>query len=121
MSDVLERALESVKPESLASNPELNTFYEGVQMTERLLLKAFEQSEIKRFNPLGQKFDPNLHLALSELVDASKEPGTVSYVMKCGYQMKDRLLRAANVVVAKADPNAAKPETPKDEDAAKSS
>lgn len=113
VSDVLERAIESVKPESLENNPELKTFFEGVQMTEKLLLKAYEQSEIRRFNPLGQKFDPNLHLALSELVDATKEPGTVSYVMKNGYQMKDRLLRAANVVVAKADPNA----PPKDAEA----
>lgn len=99
--------MEAVKPESRANNPELSTFYEGVQMTEKLLLKAYEQSEIKRFSPLGQKFDPNLHSALQEVVDPSKEPGTVSYVIKAGYQLKDRLLRAANVVVAKADPNAA--------------
>eukprot|EP00026_Physarum_polycephalum_P013094 Phypoly_transcript_13464.p1 GENE.Phypoly_transcript_13464~~Phypoly_transcript_13464.p1 ORF type:complete len:253 (+),score=55.72 Phypoly_transcript_13464:64-822(+) len=108
VNDILERALESVKPETLENNPDLKNFYEGVQMTEKLLLKAYEQNDIKRFHPLGQKFDPNLHQALQEVPDPSKEPGTVCYVMKAGYQLKDRLLRAASVAVVKADPNATK-------------
>ena len=120
MNDILERALESVKPETLTNNEDLKNFYEGVQMTEKLLLKAYEQNDIKRFNPLGQKFDPNLHQALQDVIDPSKEAGTVCYVMKAGYQLKDRLLRAASVAVVKADPNAKAPEDKKEEPAATS-
>jgi molecular chaperone GrpE len=111
VNDILERALESVKPETLETNSDLKNFYEGVQMTEKLLLKAYEQNDIKRFSPIGQKFDPNLHQALQEVVDPSKETGTVYYVMKAGYQLKDRLLRAASVAVVKADPNTVKAPT----------
>jgi len=105
VNDILERALESVQPEKLVNNPDLQNFFEGVKMTEKLLLKAYEQNDIKRFHPIGQKFDPNLHQALQEVVDPTKEIGTVYYVMKAGYQLKDRLLRAASVAVVKADPN----------------
>lgn len=112
MNDILERALEAVKPETLNNNPDLKNFYEGVQMTEKLLLKAYEQNDIKRFYPMGQKFDPNLHQALQEVSDPSKEPGTVCYVMKAGYQLKDRLLRAASVAVVKAEPTADKKDEP---------
>lgn len=121
VNDVLERALDSIRPEALNNNPDLKNFYEGVQMTEKLLLKAYEQNDIKKFNPMGNKFDPNLHQALQEVMDPTKEAGTVCYVMKSGYQLKDRLLRAASVAVVKADPNAPKKETepPKDDDSVK--
>jgi len=116
VNDILERALESVKHEALANNPDFKTFYEGVQMTEKLLLRIYEQNDIKRTYPLGLKFDPNVHQALQEVIDPSKEAGTVCYVMKAGYQLKDRLLRAASVVVVKPDPTTSKVETPKDEE-----
>jgi len=115
VNDILERALESVTKEKLGSNPDLQNFYEGVKMTERLILKVYEQSDVKRFSPLGEKFDPNRHQALQELPDPSKEPGTITYVMKAGYQLKDRLLRPASVVVVKDRPKEAPKETPKEE------
>lgn len=104
VNDILERALDAVSQDKLATNHDLHTFYDGVKMTERLMLKVYEQNDVKRFFPMGEKFDPNKHQALQEVPDPSKEPGTVCHVMKAGYQMKDRLLRPAAVVVVKERP-----------------
>lgn len=54
---------------------------------------------------MGQKFDPNMHEALFEMPDPSKEPGTVAVVQKVGYTLNGRTLRAAVVGVVR-DPNA---------------
>ncbi len=104
VSDNLERALEAVKPAQLAANQELKVFFDGVEMTCKMMAKVLESNDVKQFNPLGHKFNPNIHQALQEVVDPSKEPGTVCYVMKTGYQLKDRLLRPASVAVVKEAP-----------------
>jgi molecular chaperone GrpE len=57
---------------------------------------------VQRYDPLGQPFDPNLHNALFEVPDATKEPGTVALVVKKGYLLHDRAVRAADVGVVKA-------------------
>eukprot|EP01111_Echinosteliopsis_oligospora_P010347 TRINITY_DN3200_c0_g1_i3.p1 TRINITY_DN3200_c0_g1~~TRINITY_DN3200_c0_g1_i3.p1 ORF type:complete len:109 (-),score=35.70 TRINITY_DN3200_c0_g1_i3:75-401(-) len=102
--DNLYRALEHVPQGKLEGNPELKSFYEGVEMTNAQLSRIFEKFEIKRFTPLGEKFDPNKHQAVAEVPDPSKEAGTISYVMKSGYSLKDRVIRAANVAVVAGPP-----------------
>ena len=66
-----------------------------------------EKHGIKRLDPKGQKFDPNLHQAMYEVPDASVPAGTVVQVLQDGFTIGDRILRPALVGVAKGGPKAA--------------
>ncbi len=74
---------------------------EGVRATVRLLDEAFAAAGIREIDPQGQPFDPNKHEALSLLAAASVAPNTVLEVVQKGYELNDRLLRAAKVIVAR--------------------
>ena len=106
VSDNLSRALQVV-PEELRrdtqNHPTLATLYEGIEMTEVGLLKAFESNGLKKFGVVGELFDPNKHEALYEYPDPEKTPGTVGQVIKVGYLLNDRVLRPAEVGVVKKD------------------
>lgn len=105
MVSVLEnlmRASEIITPAAKAENAMLNTLAEGVGLTQQELLGIFEKYGIKRIDPLGQKFDPNLHEAVVQVEQANVEPGTVIQVVQAGYIIHDRLLRPAMVAVSKA-------------------
>ena len=82
---------------------------DGVELTERELLKALEKHGIRKFEPLGEKFDPNVHQAMYEIADASVPAGSVAQVIQAGYLIGDRVLRPALVVVAKGGAKAAEP------------
>ena len=74
----------------------------GVQMTLNELQKAFDNTQIKEINPQpGDKLDPHHHQAM-QAVESEQAPNTVVSVMKKGYQLNDRVLRPAMVVVSKA-------------------
>src|SRR3984893_2270543 len=60
---------------------------DGVELTERELLKVLEKHGVKKFEPLDEKFDPNLHQAMFELPDASRPAGTVARVIQDGYML----------------------------------
>jgi molecular chaperone GrpE len=94
--DTLELAVES------AATADAKTLADGQQAMLRLLGKAFEKFEIARIDPAGEPFNPEFHEAvmMQEVPDAP--PGSVLQVVRCGYRLNDRLLRAARVVVAKA-------------------
>ena len=77
---------------------------EFAQLTERELLKVLEKHGVKKFEPLGEKFDPNLHQAVFEMPDPSKPAGTVAQVIQPGYMIGERVLRPAMVAVAKGGP-----------------
>jgi molecular chaperone GrpE len=79
---------------------------DGVELTERELLHALEKHGVKKFEPLGEKFDPNLHQAMFELSDPSRVAGTVAQVVQPGYMIGERILRPALVAVAKGGPKA---------------
>jgi len=89
---------------------------DGVELTERELLKALEKHGVKKFEPLGEKFDPNLHQAMYEVPDPSLPAGTVAQVVQPGYLIGERVLRPALVAVAKGGPKAA-PEPPANDNA----
>ncbi len=74
---------------------------EGVRATVRLLDEAFGAAGIREVDPKGQPFDPNKHEALSLLPVANVAPNTVLEVVQKGYELNDRLLRAAKVIVAR--------------------
>ncbi|CCO26398.1 GrpE protein homolog, mitochondrial [Rhizoctonia solani AG-1 IB] len=94
--DVLALALKSVPEEARNGNQ----LYEGVEMTQRSLLQSLAKYGVEQYDPIGEKFDPNLHEALYMAPVPGKEPGTVIDTQKLGYKIKDRILRAAQVGVA---------------------
>lgn len=102
IADNLQRALDAVPAEArAAADPGLTSLIEGVELTERSLLNALEKHGVKKFDPQGQKFDPNFQQAMYEVPDASVPAGTVVQVMQAGYTIGDRVLRPALVGVAK--------------------
>lgn len=102
IADNLQRALDAVPAEArAAADPGLTALIEGVELTERSLLNALEKHGVKKFDPQGQKFDPNFQQAMYEVPDASVPAGTVVQVMQAGYTIGDRVLRPALVGVAK--------------------
>lgn len=105
VSDNLRRALESLPGEDRADGP-VKTFAEGVDMTERELLRAFEKAGIRKIEPLGEKFDHNFHEAMFEVPTADQPAGTIIQVVQAGYVLHDRLLRPARVGVTRAADNA---------------
>ena len=66
-----------------------------------------EKHGVKKFEPLGEKFDPNLHQAMYEMPDPSRPAGTVAQVVQPGYMIGERVLRPALVGVAKGGPKPA--------------
>jgi molecular chaperone GrpE len=98
----LKRASESFTPEAVAESALLKTISEGVELTLQELLGIFQKFGIVRVDPMGQKFDHNLHQAVAQVESADVETGTVIQVVQAGYMIADRLLRPAMVVVSKA-------------------
>lgn len=74
---------------------------EGVELTLKQLVSAFESANLLEENPLGQKFDPHRHQAISA-VESDAEPNTVVTVLQKGYLFNERVVRPALVMVAKA-------------------
>ena len=72
------------------------------RLTERELLKVLEKHGVKKFEPMGEKFDPNLHQAMYEVPDPSLPNGSVAQVVQAGYMIGERVLRPAMVAVSKA-------------------
>jgi molecular chaperone GrpE len=108
VADNMQRALDTLSADFRdQADPVVKSHIEGVELTERELLKVMEKHGIKKFDPQGQKFDPNLHQAMLEVPDPSVPSGTVVQVMQPGYLIADRVLRPALVGVSKGGPKAA--------------
>jgi molecular chaperone GrpE len=76
---------------------------EGQQATLRLFDEALSASGIREINPVGEPFDPTKHEALSMVPAAGAAPNTVLEVVQKGYELNERLLRAAKVLVARGE------------------
>jgi molecular chaperone GrpE len=108
VADNFQRAIDSVPAEAReAGDLALKALVEGVELTEREMLKILERYGVKRLDPEGQKFDPNLHQAMFEVPNPDVPSGTVVQVVQTGYVIGDRVLRPALVGVAKGGPKAA--------------
>ncbi len=108
VADNMRRALDAVPPELRASaEPGVKALIEGVDLTERELLKALEKNGIRQFSPQGEKFDPNLHQAMFEVPDPTVPAGSVVQVVQPGYMIGERMLRPALVGVSKGGPKVA--------------
>ena len=108
VADNMERAMKALDDEIRdKADAGVKALLDGVELTERELIKVMEKHGIKRLEPQGQKFDPNLHQAMFELPDPSVPAGTVVQVMQPGYTIGERVLRPALVGIAKGGPKAA--------------
>jgi molecular chaperone GrpE len=79
----------------------VESFKSGMELTLKQLSGVFEKFNIKDINPVGEKFDAHKHQAIG-MLESDQEPNTVVSVMQKGYQLHDRVLRPALVMVAKA-------------------
>jgi molecular chaperone GrpE len=103
VADNMQRALDAIEPE-LRNDAKVNSLIEGVELTERELLKVLGKHGVKKFSPDGEKFDPNVHQAMFEMEHAELPPGHVAQVIQAGYMLGDRVLRPAMVAIVKAAP-----------------
>ncbi|MEZ5813145.1 MAG: nucleotide exchange factor GrpE [Alphaproteobacteria bacterium] len=103
VSDNLRRALEAVPSDLLDAEPRLKNLVDGIEATERTLLRNFEKHGIKKLEPVDEPFDPNFHEVMFEAPVPGKPAGTVMQVMEAGYMLHERLLRPARVGVVKDD------------------
>ena len=104
IADNMARALQTLRAE-LKENAGVKALLDGVELTERELLKVLDKHGVRKFEPQpGEKFDPNMHQAMYEVVDPSLPGGTVAQVVQAGYTIGERMLRPALVAVAKGAP-----------------
>ncbi len=101
VADNLARAVQAI-PESLRADESMKGLVVGLEATQREIEKVFASHGITRIAAVGLPLDPNQHQAMLEVPTAEHEPGTVISEMQAGWMIKDRLLRAAMVAVAKA-------------------
>ncbi len=100
VADNLARAIDAI-PEDLREDSKFKGLVAGIQATQRELDKVFTQNGITRIAAMGLPLDPNQHQAMMEVPTDDAEPGTIVQEMQAGYMIKDRLLRASMVGVAK--------------------
>lgn len=93
--DTYEMGLEAARAES-----ETSIVFQGLNMVRGMFQNFLKEQNVEEIPALGQPFDPNLHEAMTSEPDATVAEGTVIRVLRRGYRLKDRLLRAAAVVVS---------------------
>lgn len=103
VADNLRRALDSTPADLLAANPQIKNLTDGIEATERELLRSFEKNGIVKLTPLDQPFDPNFHEVMFEAPMPNKAGGTVIQVVEAGYTLNGRILRPARVGIARSD------------------
>src|SRR6478609_2411345 len=110
VGDNMERALKALDDEIREkADAGVKGLLDGVALPERALITAMEKHGVKKLEPQGQKFDPNLHQAMFEIPDEKVPAGTVVQVMQPGYTIGERVLRPALVGVSKGGPKAQAP------------
>ena len=109
VGDNIRRAIEAVPKELVTTDPALGSLIEGIEVTERELLKVLEKFQVKRFDPLGEPFNPHLHDAMTKIDIPNVPADTVVQVIHAGYMIDERVLRPAAVIVAKGS---VRPEAP---------
>jgi molecular chaperone GrpE len=102
VADNLARALEHAPKD--ADDPLARNLAVGLEMTQKALVTAFERNGLKAIDPKpGEKFDPHQHQAMMEQTSDTVAPGGVIQVLQTGYELFNRIVRPAMVVVAAKD------------------
>jgi molecular chaperone GrpE len=96
--DNLDRALEAVKPAGEASNGD--ELVSGVKLVRAELIAALARAGVDRFDPEGERFDPQFHEAVGQVSVDGAPAGTIIEVYQRGYRLGDTVIRPARVLVA---------------------
>ena len=104
--DNLERSKQILRNDDILKNTEaLKKTLEHFDIINKDLISTFSKNNIKPIESLNKKLDPNLHQAMMEIEDDSREPGTIVQEIQKGFMIKDRLLRPSLVGVSKKNEN----------------
>lgn len=112
VADNLRRALDAIPAELQEQHPQVKNLTDGIDATERELLRCFEKNGIKKTEPLDERFDPNFHEVMFETPMPDKVRGTIIQVIEPGYTLNGRILRPARVGIAKSDNTGQKQPSP---------
>tara|TARA_A100000164_G_scaffold25794_1_gene20237 strand:+ start:27 stop:674 length:648 start_codon:yes stop_codon:yes gene_type:complete len=100
--DNLERSKAALEnDEKLKDTEALKKIVEHLDIINNDMLSIFKKNNIEPIKSINEKLDPNLHQAMMEVEDDTKEPGTIIQEIQKGFMMKDRLLRPSLVGVSK--------------------
>jgi len=100
--DNLERSKLSLENDEKLKNTEtLKKVIDHLEVINKDILSIFKKNNIEPIKSINEKLDPNLHQAMMEIEDDSKDPGTIIQEIQKGFMMKDRLLRPSLVGVSK--------------------
>jgi molecular chaperone GrpE len=94
--DNLDRALEQAK-----NTEDIKVFIEGIELTQKGMLSSLEKVGVKPIKSVGEKFDPNFHEAMVMEASEDVEENHIIQDFEKGYLYKERLIRAAKVIVSK--------------------
>ena len=96
--DNLDRAISTVPPEvpdQVESNKDLVNLYDGLKMTETILLQTLKKHGLERFDPKGEQFNPNLHEATFQMPVEGKDNGSVFMTQQKGFILNGRVIRVS--------------------------
>ena len=114
--DNLERSKAALENDEKLKNTEaLKKILEHLNIINNDMLSIFKKNNIEPVKSINEKLDPNLHQAMMEIEDDTKEPGTIVQEIQKGFMMKDRLLRPSLVGVSKKKAKEVEKEDQKDE------
>ena len=100
--DNLERSKISLENDEILKNSEaLKKIVDHINIINKDMLSIFKRNNIEPINAINKKLDPNMHQAMMEVEDDTKEQGTIVQEIQKGFTMKDRLLRPSLVAVSK--------------------
>ena len=100
--DNLERSKVSLENDNNLKNTEaLKKIFEHLDIINKDMISILKKNNIEQIKSINEKLDPNLHQAMMEIEDNTKEPGTIVQEIQKGFMMKDRLLRPSLVAVSK--------------------
>lgn len=91
---------DSLEATLAAGSAAVDALRSGVELTLKQLSVVFDKANLQEINPVGGKFDPHQHQAIS-MLPSEKEPNTVINVLQKGYRLHDRVIRPALVTVSK--------------------
>ena len=114
--DNLERSKISLEnDENLKNSEALTKVMEHLNIISSDMISIFKKNNIEEIKSINEKLDPNLHQAMMEVEDDTKDPGTIVQEIQKGFMMKDRLLRPSLVGVSKKKVKEVEKEEQKDE------
>ncbi len=99
VADNFQRALDAA-PDGDAPKDVIESFINGIQLTEKEMMSALQRHGVIRLEPAGEKFDPNLHQAIAEVPGNGAPAGIVVDIVQPGFIIGERVLRPAMVTVS---------------------